>query len=126
MFTNTDISSHIWFLDSDKSDSIKIVKADTKEDELYGSHPMPKDKMKHSYSEKNIKDIIKYIQRKKDYEHISKTIKSKDRYEINISNEIGFKDDSEDVSFDELTNELNILMKQMCDEFQSNPLFGIK
>ncbi|MCT7909052.1 SAM-dependent methyltransferase [Arcobacter lacus] len=126
MFTNTDITSHIWFLDSDKSDTIKIVKADTKEDELYGSHPMPKDKMKHSYSEKNIKDIIKYIQRKKDYEHISKTIKSKDRYEISISNEIGFKDESEDMSFDELTNELNMLMKQMCDEFQNNPLFGIK
>ena len=37
-----------------------------------------------------------------------------------------FKDDSEDVSFDELTNELNMLMKQMCEEFQDNPLFGIK
>ena len=56
----------------------------------------------------------------------SKFLNSKDRYEINISNEIGFKDDSEDVSFDELTNELNTLMKQMCKEFQDNPLFGIK
>ncbi len=126
MFTNTDISSHIWFLDSDESDSVKIVKADTKEDELYSSHPMPKDKMKNCYSEKNIKDIVKYIQRKKDYEYISKTIKSKDRCEINISNEIGFKETNEDVSFDELTNELNSLMKQMCEDFQDNPLFGIK
>lgn len=126
MFTNTDISSHIWFFDSDGSDSVKIVKADTKEDELYSLHPMSKDKMKHSYSEKNIKDIIKYLKVKKDYEYISKTIKSKDKFEINISNEIGFKDDSEDVSFDELINELNILMKQMCEDFQDNPLFGIK
>lgn len=126
MFTNTDISSHIWFLDSDESDSIKIIKTDTKEDELYSSHPAPKDKMKHAYSEKNIKDIIKYINTKKDYEYITKTIKSKDRTEINISNEIGFKETNEDISFDELTNELNSLMKEMCEEFQSNSLFGIK
>lgn len=126
MFTNTDISSHIWFLDSDKSDSVRIVKADTKEDELYSFHPMSKDKMKNGYSEKNIKDIIKYLKDKKDYEYISKTLKSNDRYEINISNEIGFKDTSENMGFDELTNELNILMKQMCEEFQENPLFGIK
>ena len=126
MFTNTDISSHIWFLDSDISESAKIVKADTKEAELYTSHPTPKDKMKNSYSPKNIKDIAKYIQRKKDYEYISKTIKSKDRYEINISNEIGFKDEMEDLNFDELTNELNTLMKEMCEKFQNNSLFGIK
>ena len=126
MFTNTDISSHIWFLDSDKSDSIKIVKADTKEAELFTPHPNLKDKMKNSYNSKNIKDISKYIQRKKDYEYISKTIKSKDKYEINISNEIGFKDEMEDLNFDDLTTELNTLMKEMCDEFQNNSLFGIK
>lgn len=126
MFTNTDISSHIWFFDSDGSDSVKIVKADTKEDELYSLHPMSKDKMKHSYSEKNIKDIIKYLKVKKDYEYISKTIKSKDKIEINISNEIGFKDDNEDVSFDKLASELNMLMKQMCEDFHDNSLFGIK
>lgn len=126
MFTNTDISSHIWFLDSDESDSVKIVKVDTTEDELYSSHPMPKDKMKYNYSEKNIRDIIKYIKAKKDYSYISKTLNTKDRYEINILNEIGFKDNSAEVSFDELTNELNILMKQMCEEFQNNSLFGIK
>ncbi len=126
MFTNTDISSHIWFLDSDKSDNIKIVKADTKETELFSHHPNPKDKMKNYYSPKNIKDIARYIQRKKDYDYISKTINSKDRYEINISNEIGFKDEMEDLSFDELTNELNVLMKEMCEEVQNNPLFGIK
>ncbi len=125
MFTNTDISSHIWFLDSDISDSIKIVKADTKEAELFTSHPNPKDKMKNSYSPENIKELKTYIERKKDYEYISKTV-SKDRCEINISNEIGSKDDTQDISFDELIGELNSLMKDMCEEFHNNSLFGIK
>jgi type I restriction enzyme M protein len=126
MFTNTDITSHIWFLDSEPTQTLKIVKADSKEVELFSSRVNPKDKMKNYYSETNISELVRYLEVNKDYEYISKTIKSKDRYEINISNEIGFKDDSEDVSFDELTNELNMLMKQMCEDFQDNPLFGIK
>jgi type I restriction enzyme M protein len=126
MFTNTDISSHIWFLDSDASEKITIVKADTKEEELFSPHPQAKDKMKNSYSTKNIRRLATLINSKKEFKYKSKFIDSKDRYEINISNEIGFKDDSEDLSFDELTNELNMLMKQMCEEFQDNPLFGIK
>lgn len=126
MFTNTDISSHIWFLDSDPSEKITIVKADTKEEELFSPHPQAKDKMKNSYSQKNIRRLATLINSKKEFKYKSKFIDSKDRYEINISNEIGFKDNSEDVSFDELTNELNMLMKQMCEDFQDNPLFGIK
>lgn len=125
MFTNTDISSHIWFLDSDPSEKITIVKADTKEEELFSPHPQAKDKMKNAYSVKNIRRLATLINSKKEYKYKSKFIDSKDRHEINISNEIGFKDDSEDVSFDELTTELNILMKQMCKEFQDNPFFRI-
>ncbi len=126
MFTNTDISSHIWFLDSDPSEKITIVKADTKEEELFSPHPQAKDKMKNSYSEKNIQRLATLINSKKEFKYKSKFINSKNRYEINISNEIGFKDDSEDVNFDELTNELNMLMKEMYEDFQDNPLLGIK
>lgn len=126
MFTNTDISSHIWFLDSDESKNIKIVKADTKEVELFTPHPTPKDKMKTSYSSKNIQDITELISQSEDKKYISKTLDKKDRCEINISNEIGFKDDIEDLNFDELTNELNSLIKEMCEEFQTNSLFGVK
>ncbi len=126
MFTNTDISSHIWFLDSDPSEKITIVKADTKEEELFSPHPQAKDKMKNSYSEKNIRRLATLINSKKEFKYKSKFINSKNRYEINISNEIGFKDDSEDVNFDELTNELNMLMKERYEDFQDNPLLGIK
>jgi type I restriction enzyme M protein len=126
MFTNTDISSHIWFLDSNESDSIKIVKADSKEAELFSTHPTPKDKMKNSYSTQNIQDIMELILNDEDKKYISKILNRKDRYEINISNEIGFRDEMEDLNFDELTNELNTLMKEMCEEFQNNSIFGIK
>jgi type I restriction enzyme M protein len=123
MFTNTDISSHIWFFDSDKSENIKIIKADTKEAELFSAHPSPKDKMKNGYSSENIKDIVKYIHRKKDYEHISKTLTSKNRCEINISNEIGIRDENENVSFEELFKELDSAMNDMCFEMKHNDLF---
>ncbi|ABB43976.1 N-6 DNA methylase [Sulfurimonas denitrificans DSM 1251] len=126
MFTNTDISSHIWFLDSDPSEKITIVKADTKEEELFSPHLQAKDKMKNSYSQKNIRRLATLINSKKEFKYKSKFIDSKDRYEINISNEIGFKDEVEDLNFDELTNELNMLMKEMCEEFQNSSLFGIK
>lgn len=126
MFTNTDISSHIWFLDSDPSEKITIIKADTKEEELFSPHPQAKDKMKNAYSDKNIRRLATLINSKKEYKYKSKFIDSKDRHEINISNEIGSKDEIEDLSFDDLTNELNTLMKEMCEEFQNNSLFGIK
>ena len=98
-------------LDSDPSEKIMIVKADTKEEELFSPHPQAKDKMKNCYSAKNIRRLTTLINSKKEFKYKSKFIDSKDRYEINISNEIGFNDDSKDVSFDELTNELNMLMK---------------
>ncbi len=126
MFANTDISSHIWFLDSDPSKNITIVKADTKEEELFSPHLQAKDKMKNAYSDKNIRRLTTLINNKKVFKYKSKFLNSKDRYEINISNEIGFKDEMEDLNFDDLTNELNTLMQEMCEEFQDNPLFGIK
>ena len=48
------------------------------------------------------------------------------RDEINISNEIGFKDESEDLRIDALLDELDGLMKEMCDEYQNNGLIGLK
>ena len=126
MFTNTDISSHIWFLDSDKSENIKLIKADTKEKELFSPHPEAKDKMKNSYSEQNIKDIKNYIERKKDYVYISKNLSFKNLNAINISNAIGYKDNEEDLSFDELEKELNELMQGLCEDFKKNSFLGTK
>jgi len=124
MFTNTDITSHIWFLDTKVTDKIKIVKADTKEEELFISHPNPKDKMKHAYSKENIKKLKRYLTNKTDKPYISKSVNT-NRYGINITQEIGFRDESEELSIDALFEELDTLMKGMCDEYQKNGLFGL-
>ena len=123
MFTNTDITSHVWFLDTKATEKIKIVKADTKEEELFINHPNGKDKMKHAYSKENIKKLKRYLSNKVDKKYISKSLYH-DRYEINISQEIGFKDDTEDLSIDALEKELDELMKGMCEDYQKNGLFG--
>jgi type I restriction enzyme M protein len=124
MFTNTDISSHIWFLDTDnisQKGKIKLVKADTKEEKLFSQHPSPKDKMKNSYSKEDIKKIKKYFRTKKDYQYISKTVNTK-RFSINVSNEIGFKDTRVDVSFEELFSSLDELMGDMCKVYKNSKL----
>ena len=125
MFTNTDITSHIWFLDTLPTAKIKVVKADTKEEELFVSHPNAKDKMKHAYSKENIKKLKRYLTNKGDKKYVSKSL-SCDRCEINIGQEIGFKDDTEELSIDALIGELDVLMKDMCDDYQTNGLLGIR
>jgi type I restriction enzyme M protein len=123
MFTNTDITSHIWFLDTLPTSKIKIVKADTKEEELFISHPNAKDKMKNAYSKENIKKLKRYLTNKGNKKYVSKSL-SGDRCAINISQEIGFRDDTEELSIDVLISELDSLMKDMCNDYQKNGLFG--
>ncbi len=125
MFTNTDITSHIWFLDTLPTQKIKILKANSEEEKLYISHPNAKDKMKNAYSKDNIKTLKRYLSNKTDKKYISKSL-SCDRCEINISNEIGFKDDTEDLSIDALTKELDDLMKEMCSDYQANGIWGFE
>ena len=124
MFTNTDITSHIWFLDTQPTQKIKIVKADTKEETLFSTHPHAKDKMKNSYSPNNIKVLKRYLTNIGNKKYISTSL-NHDRCEINIANEIGFKDDTEDLSLDALTQELDDMMKNMCEMYQNNGIWGI-
>jgi type I restriction enzyme M protein len=124
MFTNTDITSHIWFLDTLSTDKIKVVKADSKEEELFISHPNAKDKMKHAYSKENIKKLKRYLSNKTNVKYVAKSI-SCDRCEVNIANEIGFRDDTEELSIDALLGELDGLMKEMCDDYSANGLLGL-
>jgi len=123
MFTNTDIISHIWFLDTLATQKIKIVKADTKEESLFIPHPNAQDKMKHAYSQANIKKLKRYLTNKTDKPYVSKSL-NYERTAINISQEIGFKEDNKVESIDALMSELDGLMKNMCDEFNTNGLFG--
>lgn len=126
MFTNTDISSHIWFLDSDESEKVRLVNADTNEEELYSLHPSPKDKMKHAYSKKNIRRLTTLINSKKTYKYKSKSISTDGLFAINLSNEIGLRDEMDNLDFDILQKELNVLYRDLCDGLKNNPLLGIE
>jgi type I restriction enzyme M protein len=121
MFTNTDITSHIWFFDtSNINDSVKILKTTNDEKMLFSKHPSHKGKMKHSYTKDNIKEIIKLINQKKDIKYISKNIKVNDKYEINIQNEIGKKSTFIDVPLGNLSNNFNNFTDNYCDKSKVN------
>ena len=115
MFTNTDIGSHIWFLDTEGSESIKILKTDNTEEPLFTPHPKPKDKMKNAYSDNNIEKIVKYLRSKKEKEYISKNVLIHDLYGINISNVIGRKIVELDYDLDDIEQQIKDLLKQLQD-----------
>lgn len=117
MFTNTDISSHLWFLNTDLKESIKIIKTDTNEDRLYSPHPYAKDKMKHYYSNDDIEKILDYINVKKDYEYISKSV-SNNRARIEISKEIGFRNEEENIDIAQLQTEIKDLVGELYESVQ--------
>ena len=89
MFTNTDITSHIWFFDTTKEeDFTKILKTTNDKKNLFVKHPNYKGKMKHSYSKENIKEIVKFIYQKKEQKYITKNLFLEDRFSINITNDV--------------------------------------
>jgi type I restriction enzyme M protein len=112
MFTNTDVATHLWFLNTDFTNKIKIIKVDTKEDILYSAHPEVKDKMKNSYSEENIEKILDYMNLTQDFDYISKTLDSS-RHKIDITNEIGVKNVDENVNIAKLESEIKELVEDL-------------
>jgi len=113
MFTNTDIGSHIWFLDSKSSEYIKILKTDNEVEPLFCSHPNPRDKMRNAYNTLNISNIVAYLKDSHDQAYISKSINPKDCYEINIANEIGRKDKIMLNDLNTLEKNINALLKRL-------------
>lgn len=113
MFTNTDIGSHIWFLDTKGSETIKILKADNDEKRLFSSHPAPKDKMKNGYSEKNIKSIVRLLNKADEKLFVTKNVEAKGLYQISINNLVGFKPIYKNDDLDDLERQINDLFKQL-------------
>jgi type I restriction enzyme M protein len=105
MFTNTDISTLIWFFDNKQSIKNKtyLVKIDNsyinkhfKNKELkvlYSTAQNKKDKQKNSYSEDNIKSIVALMKNKTEFSLFAKTISFKNRYTINFENELNYEVD---------------------------------
>ncbi|HOY30267.1 MAG TPA: N-6 DNA methylase [Bacteroidales bacterium] len=112
MFTNTDISTHIWFFDSQQSDYIKILKADNSVEPMFGPHPASKDKMKNAYSDAEIKKIVKYFNEKKEHPYICKNINPANCFGININKEVGNKESVTVHDIEAIESE----MKKILDE----------
>lgn len=123
MFTNTTIGSHIWFLDTQTSDCIKVIRTDNEEEPLFSPHPAPQDKMKNSYSEENIQRIHKLLTLKKEVEYVSKNIlKPEDRCEISIRTEVGFKEVVEKMDLQLLQQELEAAQKELLKYMAKSPV----
>jgi len=113
MFTNTDISSHIWFLDTGHQGSkCTLIKVDNDDKPLYVPHPEPRDKMKHSYSAENIRQIVNLMRRGQRYR--SKKIDIKGLSAINIGNIVERKETQIDVDLGALMQEIQNQMHALC------------
>lgn len=109
MFTNTDISTLIWFFDNkqSKKNQIHLLKIDNsyinnhfKNKELkvlYTTAQNKKDKQKNSYSEEDIKSIVSLMKNKIEFPLFSKTITFKDKYTINFENEMNYDLDTSSI-----------------------------
>ncbi|SKA35938.1 HsdM family class I SAM-dependent methyltransferase [Photobacterium toruni] len=114
MFTNTSISSHIWFFDNQhKSSQAQLLKAQTDEYSMFVPHPQPKDKMKNAYSKLNIEQLLSYF--KNDADYISKSVDTKKMHELNVSQLIGHKAVVADLSLAELFNNIEQELNALCD-----------
>ncbi len=113
MFTNTDISSNIWFLDTEKTENIKVIKTTNKEKDLYSKHTAPLDKMKNAYSDTNIEDILKLISNKTEKKYISKNIKPENCFAINISQEVGSKPIVLNTNIDQIQKEIREAVEEL-------------
>jgi type I restriction enzyme M protein len=114
MFTNTNIISHIWFLDSEENENIRIIKIDNEEESLFIAHPTPQDKMKKAYSDKNIERLLSLMKVKKEYKFISKNINPKECYEINISSKVGKRDKIINTNLDEIEQDIKKAFLQLA------------
>jgi len=115
MFTNTDITSNIWFFDTEASENIKVIKADNDEKPLFSQHTAPQDKMKNAYSENNIKEILKLINNKKEEKYISKNLKTNNLHGIYIYNEIETKSVLEDINITDIEKSIQETLKKISD-----------
>ncbi len=115
MFTNTGITSHVWFFDTalEKGESIKILKADNSEKALFGAHPKATKHMKNAYSAEQIKTIIQYLHQKEEIEFITKNINPKDCFAININALVGKRIIEEKVDIAELEKEIRDCVVEM-------------
>ena len=124
MFSNTGVQTCIWFLDTQKMDKedkyyLTLIRADNPE--LYSEHPDPIDEMKNTYSEENVREIVRLINSKdKEVQGKKKVISVKNTSKIDISSLIPLeRNDYEEVDLYELYTELRNLIDCLCKKHKN-------
>ena len=113
MFTNTDITSHIWFFDNQhKSSKVQVIKAQNDEQPLFVAHPQGKDKMKNAYSDENIEQLLAYFSNEAPY--IAKQVDAKGLHELNVSQLVGRKEQTFSISLDEMFAQVEESLQSLC------------
>lgn len=113
MFTNTDITSHIWFFDNQhKSSKVQVIKAQNDEKPLFVAHPQGKDKMKNAYSDENIEQLLAYFSNEAPY--IAKQVDAKGLHELNVSQLVGRKEQTFSISLDEMFAQVEESLQSLC------------
>jgi len=113
MFTNTDIGTHIWFYDNAQSNQIKLVRADNGEEALYSPHPATQDKMRNTYSEDDIKAIVKELTVRRNKDFVSKSVNPENRYALQLPNEVGRREILDLTDLDELEADINAMLDSL-------------
>lgn len=117
MFTNTDISTLIWFFDNKqiKKNKTYLLKTDNsyinkhfknkKLKVLFSNSENKKDKQKNAYSKENIDTIVSLMKNKIEFPLFGKTINFVEKYAINFESEMNYEID---ISSIDLINKFDI------------------
>lgn len=118
MFTNTDLGTHIWFFDNqiENTKSIKILTCNSNVYKLYSPHPNTIDKMKNTYTNSNICDIISFFNTVSEY--VSVEYDCKNGANFNISNIISKKKEDKNISLLATRNELINSIQELSNFFK--------
>lgn len=120
MFTNTDIGTHIWFFDNAQSSTIRLVRADNSEKALFSPHPAAQDKMRNTYSDENITELVNILQDPEPREYVAQSIPAEYRHAINIQTEIGRREEIDTIDLDELEAQIIRELDQLIQNLKPN------
>lgn len=121
MFVNTNLGTNIWVLSNTnlgkEKENITVLQTNNTKEKLFIKHPEPVDKMKVTYSEENINNIIKYFN--KSEKHISNTVNLKDNgFMFNISNLIDKVENKIDINLLDSRKKVSNLIDSLSNKFK--------
>lgn len=121
MFTNTDIVTHVWFLDAtDRRRNpwpgfVKLVRANNGVEPLFSPHPAPKDKMKNGYSAVDIQRLAEEVVGKTETIALSKFAATPDVSGFSMQKEVPAPSDSKGPSLFELEDSMKTLVRLLAE-----------